>query len=426
MAIDGRDTTIDKGVVAVKDDVIVAIGEMGDLRETFCPKEIIDAQGCLIMPGLVNSHTHAPMSLFRGLADDVPLFEWLNDYIFPAESKLTEDMVYWGALLSCAEMILSGTTTFCDGYFLEHQVARAVKDAGMRAVLGQAVIDLPAPGADDSKKNIEHLQKFIEIWKGISPLITPAAFCHSPYTCLENTMCQVKGITREYEVPFLIHVSETEEEVITLLKRHKSRPLHYLRDLDILDEHTLAVHCIWLDEDELDILNEYKVKVSHNPESNMKLGCGVAPIPEMIERGITVGLGTDGPASNNNLDMFQEMDTAAKLQKVVKMDPTVLDAKSVVEMATVKGAITLNLGEIIGSVEKGKRADLIVIDMKKPHLTPCYNPYSHIVYSARGSDIKSVVIDGKVVMQDRKLLTIDIERVMREVKTMGIYGSRYG
>ncbi|HIC90917.1 MAG TPA: amidohydrolase [Syntrophaceae bacterium] len=409
---------IESGLILIKEGTIMDITKRELIPNTSVARDTITAEGCLIMPGLINTHTHAPMSLFRGMADDLPLMKWLKDYIFPAEAKLTEDMVYWGTLLSCGEMILSGTTTFCDGYFLEDQVAKAVKDSGMRAVLAQGVIDLPAPGIDDPKKNIKHLEKFIQTWKDTSALITPAAFCHSPYTCSENTLRDAKDITRRYNVPFLIHLSETEEEVHNLWKRYKKRATHYLRDLNVLDRDTLAVHCIWLDEDELDVLKEYEVKVSHNPESNMKLGCGVAPVPEMLQRGIIVGLGSDGAASNNNLDMFQEMDTAAKLHKVTKMDPTVLDAKSVVEMATIKGAMALNLEGIIGSLEKGKRADLIIIDMQKPHLTPCYNPYSHIVYAAKCSDVRHVIIDGKVVMKDRKLLTIDIEQVMGKVRAM--------
>ena len=409
---------IENGLILIKEGTIMDITKKELIPNIPVARETINAEGCLIMPGLINTHTHAPMSLFRGMADDLPLMKWLKEYIFPAEAKLTEDMVYWGTLLSCCEMILSGTTTFCDGYFLEDLVAKGVKDSGMRAVLAQGVIDLPAPGIDNPKENIEHLKKFIQTWKDTSILITPAAFCHSPHTCSENTLRDAKDVTRRYNLPFLIHLSETEEEVHNLLKKHKKRPTHYLRDLNVLDRDTLAVHCIWLDEDELDVLKEYEVKVSHNPESNMKLGCGVAPVPKMLQRGIIVGVGTDGAASNNNLDMFQEMDTAAKLHKVTKMDPTVLDAKSVVEMATIKGAMALNLEEIIGSLEKGKRADLIVIDMQKPHLTPCYNPYSQIVYVVRGSDVRHVIIDGKVVMKDRKLLTLDIERIIEKVRAI--------
>ncbi len=409
---------VENGLILIKEGVIKDITSRNLIPNLPLAEESIEAEGCLIMPGLINTHTHAPMSLFRGLADDLPLTEWLKDHIFPAEARLTEDMVYWGALLACGEMILSGTTTFCDGYFLEDQVARAVGDANMRAVLGQGVIDFPAPGIDDPKRNIHYLREYVERWRDASPLITPAAFCHSPYTCSEKTLMEAKEVARREKIPFLIHLSETQEEVDALLERYKRRPTHHLRELDILDEDTLLVHCVWLDQDEIGILYKYGVRVSHNPESNMKLASGVAPVPEMLETGVVVALGTDGAASNNNLDMFEEMDTAAKLHKITKMDPTVLDAKSVVEMATINGAMALGLSQMIGSLEKGKRADIIILDMQKPHLTPCYNPYSHIVYAVRGSDVRHVIVDGRLVLKDRILLTMDIEEAIDKVRAI--------
>jgi 5-methylthioadenosine/S-adenosylhomocysteine deaminase len=382
--------------------------------------EVIDASGCIVMPGLVNTHTHLPMVLFRGLADDLPLMTWLNGHIFPAERRFIDrETVYTASLLAIAEMILSGTTTFCDGYFFEDSVAKAAIAASMRGVVAQGFIDLPTPDQPTPERHADVAEKFVEKWRSVSSLVTPALFCHSPYICTPETLKAIKAAARRNGALFLIHLAETREEVSLLRERHGKKPVHHLRDLDLLDEATIANHCIWIGEDELDLLAHFGVKVSHNPESNMKLAAGVAPVPGMLSRGIDVGLGTDGSASNNNLDLFGEMAICAKLHKAFSSDPTVLRAEKVVEMATLGGARVLGMADRIGSIAQGKRADIILVDMNKPHLIPLYNPFSHLVYAASGADVATSIIDGRVVMKDRRLLTIDLDGVMGEVRKIG-------
>ncbi|MBW2645575.1 MAG: amidohydrolase [Deltaproteobacteria bacterium] len=411
---------LDKGFVGVSNGVIKEVTPQKDDAPLPEARESIDARGGIIMPGLVNTHTHAPMSLFRGLADDLPLMKWLNEYIFPAESRfINPESVFAASLLSCAEMILSGTTCLCDGYFFEDKVAEAVHKIGMRGVLGQGVIDFPAPGVPDPKKNIDAAERFMTNWTGVSPLITPGLFCHSPYTCSEQTLKAAKSLANKKRGLFQIHAAETRAELAEIQKRYQSTPIQYLDRIGIIDDHTLLVHAIYLNETDMERIQNHGAKISVTTESEMKLASGVARIPELIERGITVGLGTDGCASNNDLDLFQEMGMTAKLQKVQTGDPTVMDARAVVAMATIEGAEAIGLGSLIGSIEVGKRADMIVIDTRKPHLTPMYHPYSHLVYAASGSDVNDVIIDGKIVMKDRELKTIDVQEVMATVNRLG-------
>jgi 5-methylthioadenosine/S-adenosylhomocysteine deaminase len=409
---------IENPLIGIRDGKIAFITH-GDIRDanSYTAGKIIKARDCIIMPGLINTHTHLPMVCFRGLADDLPLMEWLHDHIFPAESKfVTREMVYKGAMLAIAEMILSGTTTFCDAYFYESEVARAAFDSGMRAVVSQGFIDFPKP--TDPKAISDIAEKFIRKWQMKSPSIIPALACHSPYTCSPDTLTSVKAAARKANVLYSLHVSETKDEVAIVRKKYGKTPLQYLNDIDILDERTLAVHCIWLNDYETDILHSLNVKVSHNPESNMKLAAGCAPIPNFIKRGIAVGLGTDGSASNNDLDMIREMGTAAKLHKVIQMDSTVMDAKTGLKMATINGAKCLGLEDRIGSIEPGKFADLIIVDVKKPHLAPLHSYYSQLVYAASGADVKTSIIGGKIVMQDRKLLLVDLPSIMQEVRNI--------
>jgi 5-methylthioadenosine/S-adenosylhomocysteine deaminase len=389
----------------------IPVGQCGDARE------IIDASGCIVMPGLVNVHTHLAMTCFRGLADDLPLMTWLNDYIFPAEARFIDrKTVYAGAILAIAEMILSGTTTFCDGYFFEGEVGRAAITAGMRGVIAQGFIDFPTPDQSAHSEKDSIAERFVERWRDRSPLITPALVCHSPYTCSPETLRTIKAVARRVGVSFQIHLSETREEVRLIRKLYGKKPVQHLHDLDILDENTITAHCIWLDGEELDLLAAGRVKVAHDPESNMKLGAGVAPVMEMLRRGIDVGLGTDGCASNNDLDLFGEMRMAVKLHKVFTGDPTVLTAEKVVEMATIGGARVLGMADRIGSIAPGKEADIILVDMRKPHLTPLYRPFSHLVHAARGADVVTSIIGGKIVMKDRRLLQIDSAAVMEKVR----------
>ncbi|MBU4074899.1 MAG: amidohydrolase [Proteobacteria bacterium] len=408
-------------VIGIRDGRIIFVEEGGATRgELPEAREVLDGSGCLVMPGLVNTHTHLPMVLFRGLADDLPLMRWLNDHIFPAEERFIDrETVYAGTQLAIAEMILSGTTTFCDGYFFESSVARAAVEAGMRGLVAQGFIDFPAPDQRSSAEKAAVAESFVEKWRGRSPLVTPALICHSPYTCSPETLRSIKAVARRTGVTFLIHLAETREEGDMIRERYGKTPVRHLADLDLLDENTIAAHCIWLDENELDLLAEHKVKVAHDPESNMKLGAGVAPVPAMLSRGIAVGLGTDGCASNNDLDLFGEMRMAAMLHKVFSADPTVMTAVKVVEMATSGGARVLGMEDRIGSVIPGKEADIILVDMKRPHLTPLYNPFSHLVYAASGADVVASIIGGRIVMKDRRLLRLNLAAIMQEVRRIG-------
>ena len=407
---------IENGVLCIKNDKLVKI----EPRKNHSPlpegKKIIDALGGIIMPGLVNTHTHLPMALFRGLADDLPLSKWLNEYIFPAEANhIYPESVRIGALLSGAEMLLSGTTTCCDGYFHEDHVAAAMNEIRMRAILGQGIIDFPAPGVPKPEDNVNNAIEFLQKWKNISSLITPSIFCHSPYTCSGSTLTKAKDAADAKGVLFQIHAAETKDEYASIQTKHHTTPVKYLDKIGIIDQNTLLVHAVWLDSDDIEIIAKRGASVSHNPESNMKLASGIAPVPELLNAGVTVGLGTDGCASNNNLDLFSEMDTAAKLHKVNAMNPTLMDAFTVLKMATIEGARALRLQDITGSLEIGKKADVIIIDTHKPHLVPVYKPVSHIVYTAQGSDVRDVIVNGRLLVKDRKLLTVDLEYIIEEI-----------
>ncbi|MGD9105765.1 MAG: amidohydrolase [Desulfobacterales bacterium] len=407
---------IENGMVGISKGTILKIEARADDKPLPEAKEIIDANGGIIMPGLVNTHTHLPMTLFRGLADDIPLALWLDELIFPCEVKyLTPETVCLGTLVACAEMMLSGTTTCCDGYFFEDDVAAAVYKSGIRGVLGQGVIDFPAPGVPDPSDNIKNAVAFVEKWQEVSPLITPSIFCHSPYTCCEETLKKAKDVSDSKALLFQIHAAETKNEYVRIQTQQQTTPIKYLDRIGILDENTLIVHGIWLDDDDIEIIAKRRSKVSHNPQSNMKLASGIAPVPSLLNAGVTVGLGTDGCASNNDLDLFHEMDTVAKLHKVNLLDPTVMDARSVLKMATRDGAKAIGLDKHIGSLEPGKQADVIIVDTDKPHLVPMYNPVSHMIYTAQGSDIRDVIVAGRILVRNKNLLTIDLEDILERL-----------
>jgi len=407
---------IEQALIGVQKGVIATVATRQAGTALPDAATVIDAGGGFIMPGLVNTHTHLPMTLFRGLADDLPLDVWLNEHIFPVESQfITAENVMWGTQLACLEMLLSGTTTCCGGYFHEDSVAAAVAQAGLRGVLAQGVIDFPAPGVPDPALNVTHAGTYVDQWLGREVTITPAVFCHSPYTCSSDTLKAAKAAARERDVLFQIHVAETEAERNASLQEHGVTPVKYLDDLGILDEHTLVVHAVWTDTEDIDIMRSRRVTISHNAESNMKLAAGIAPVPDFIAAGITVGLGTDGCASNNDLDLFSEMDSVAKIHKAVTRDPTTLDAARVLKMATRDGARAIGLGDMTGSLERGKQADLIVVDAASPHLVPLYAPHSHIVYAMRGADVNTVVVGGKILVKDRQPVTLDQERIIGRV-----------
>ena len=408
---------IEDSLVGIKDDIIVAADKNTDSGCSILKvKETIDASGCIVMPGLVNTHTHIPMVCFRGMADDLPLMEWLSKHIWPAEMNfVNKEMVYDGAMLAMAEMILSGTTTFCDGYFFEDTITEAVSTVGMRAVVSQGFADVFMSDKTRADKMMAAAKRFVKRWQPHAPMITPAYFCHSPYTCSPDTLVRVKDAAREDGILYLMHLLENKDETDIILNLYGKKPVQLLCDLGVLDEQTIAVHCNWLTKEDMAIFADLGVKVSHNPESSMKLASGIAPIPEMLKKGIIVGIGTDGCASNNDMDMFREMNTAALIHKVNSLNPTVMNAETVCKMATIGGAKSLGLDKLTGSIEKGKKADIILVDMNQPHLTPLYNSYSQLVYAARGADVKTSIINGKIVMKDRNLLTIDLQTAMKKV-----------
>ena len=413
LTMDDQNKIIPDGLLAVSDNTIHHIGR-GEKGSVSAEKEL-DAEGGLILPGLINSHTHAAMTLFRGLADDLPLMDWLNNYICPGEGKMDADFVRVGSLLACAEMIMSGTTTFCDMYLFEEEVARAAKEAGMRCLIGEVLYDFPSPNYGRVENGFIYTEALIERWKEDS-LINIAVEPHSTFTCGVELLVKANDLALRKGVPLIIHLAETRQELEEIDKRFGKRPAQHLKDLGLLGPHLIADHCVHVSKSDIELIADHKVSVVHDPESNMKLASGIAPVPEMIAKGITVGLGTDGCASNNNLDLFGEMDMAAKLHKAQKLDPTVMDAQTIIRMATIDGARALGFEEITGSLEVGKRADLIVIDINKPHLIPMYNPYSHIVYAANGHDVRHSIIDGRIVMEDRRLLTLDVEDIIGRSK----------
>ena len=414
LTMDPQDTLIERGAVAVSADRIVEVGTEDALTASYKAAKTIDAQEGIIMPGLVNAHTHAAMTCFRGLADDLPLMTWLNDYIFPAEAKLTPDIVYQGTRLACSEMILSGTTTFCDMYLFEEAAAQAAKEVGLRAVVGEVIYDFPSPNYGPVEEGLKYTEDLIEKWRD-DPLITIAVEPHSPYVCSPELLQKARAIADRNGVPMVIHLAETEREVAEIKKKYGRTPVAHLADIGFLSPGLIADHCVVLTEEDMMLLKDSDVKVAHNPESNMKLASGIAPVPELLRHGITVGIGTDGCASNNNLDMFQEMDTVAKLHKVHTLDPTVMDARTVVRMATIDGARVLGIGDTSGSLEEGKKADIIIIDIRSPHLTPMYNVYSHLVYAVTGSDVVTAIVNGRVLMEERAFTTLDVDEVMASV-----------
>ncbi|HLM60885.1 MAG TPA: amidohydrolase, partial [Pyrinomonadaceae bacterium] len=379
----------------------------------FSSKQVVDASNKLVIPGLINTHTHVPMSLFRGIADDLDLQEWLTKFIFPAEAKnVTEDFVRVGTRLGIAEMIRGGTTTYCDMYYFEDAVADETFKAGMRGILGETIIDFPVPDNKTHAEAMAYTERFINKWKNNS-LIVPALAPHAPYTVSTENLRNVRRLSDKLNAPILIHVSETKKEVDDSIESKKLRPVEYLESIGFLNNRVIAAHTVHINDAEIDILKRRGVGAAHNPQSNMKLASGVAPVPQMLLKDLAVGLGTDGAASNNDLSMWEEMDTAAKLHKVFSGDPKVLTAQQAFEMATIRGARALHLEKIIGSIETGKRADIVIVDFDDLNQTPFYNVYSHLVYATKADDVRTVIIEGRMVMRDRRLLTLD-ENVIKK------------
>src|SRR5215813_11245802 len=421
VTMDAKHTIQDDAAIAIKGDTIVAIDPRDQIAARYESAQTVDAAGKLILPGFVNGHTHVPMTLFRGLHDDVTLNDWLYKYIFPAEAKnVNEDFVGWGTRLAAAEQIRSGVTTFADMYYFEDAVAEETKAAGMRGILGETFIDFPAPDNKSEAEMAAYTEKFLQKWQG-DPLIHAALAPHSIYTCSQKTLQDAAALARKYHAPILIHLSEMKKENDDSLKNNGMSPTQYLDKIGVLGPDVVGAHCIFVDAADQKTLAERHVGCVHNPSSNMMIASGVSPVPDMRAAGIAVGLGTDGPAgSNNDLDLMEEIDLAAKLAKISKMDPLALGAKDVMAMATIEGARALHLDKQIGSLEPGKKADLVLLSLDQPNSVPMYDVYAQIVYASKASDITTVMVGGRIVMQNRKLLTVDEPAAIakaREYKT---------
>jgi 5-methylthioadenosine/S-adenosylhomocysteine deaminase len=416
VTVDASRRIIDHGSVAIDGRDIVAVDTADAIAARFGSRETIDAAGSIVMPGLINTHTHAPMVLFRGLADDLALMDWLQNYIFPAEAKtVSPEFVRAGTRLAALEMIESGTTTYADMYYFEEEIARATKAAGLRGVLGQTIIQFPVADAKTPAESIARTEKFIAEFRN-DDLITPAIAPHSMYTLDTATLKACRALADRLDVPVIIHLAETKAEIKTSQDRYHDTPVGYLETIGFWGRRTLAAHGVHLTPSDVEVLARRGVGVSHNPESNMKLASGTAPVEAMRKAGIAVGLGTDGAASNNDLDMFEAMRQAAFLHKLVSEDPRVIPARTAIDMATIDGARAMGMQREIGSLESGKRADLIVVSMAAARQTPLYDPLSHLVYVTRGDDVRTTIVNGRVLMRDRKVLTLNRDEVLSEAR----------
>jgi len=415
VTMDAKKRIIENGAVAIEKDKIVAVGTADEIARQFSSKQIINADGKVIIPGLINTHTHIPMTLFRGIADDLDLQEWLTKYIFPAEAKnVTEDFVRVGTRLGLAEMIRGGTTTYCDMYYFEDAIADETFKAGVRGVLGETIIDFPVPDNKTWDEGLAYTEKFVKKWQR-NPLIVPAIAPHAPYTVSEEHLKQARALSDKLNAPLVIHLAEAESETEFIKKNQKGmRPIEYVEKIGFLNNRVIAAHVVQANEAELEILKRRGVGIAHNPQSNIKLAAGVAPVPLMLKMDLSVGLGTDGAASNNDLSMWEEMDTAAKLHKIFARDPKVLSAEQAFEMATMRGARALHLENLIGSLETGKRADIVIVDFDGLHQTPYFNVYSTLVYATKAADVRHVIINGKIVMRDKRLLTLDENGIKKD------------
>ncbi|MDI6728037.1 MAG: amidohydrolase [Thermodesulfovibrionales bacterium] len=407
------------GAVAVKDTKIVDVDISENIFKKYSSEKIIEGKGRVVLPGLINTHTHAAMVYFRGLADDMPLKDWLENHIWPAENKwLSHEFVFDATGLACLEMLKAGVTTYNDMYFFGNSVAAASKKMGIRAVIGAGIVDFPTKTGNSADDYISNAEKFINEWKG-DGLIIPCIAPHSAYACSPETLKKSKEMAERFDVPLHVHLSETEWETGEIISRYGRRPVEHLESIGFLDERVVAAHCVWVENNEIEILAKRKVGVSHCMESNLKLASGFAPVVTMLAAGVKVTFGTDGAASNNDLNILSEMSTAAKIHKAISGDPTVLNSKTVLTMATRWGAEVLGLGDMTGSIEKGKLADIITVDLKKPHLTPMYDVYSHIVYAAMASDVETVMVNGKLLLNNGMFVAADEEEILQKASEWG-------
>ena len=416
VTVDPGRRVIARGSVAIDGRDIVAVDTAGAIAASYRGRQTIDAAGSVVMPGLINTHTHAPMVLFRGLADDLALMEWLQKYIFPAEAKtVSPEFVRVGTRLAALEMIESGTTTYTDMYYFEDEIARATKAAGLRGVLGETIIQFPVADAKTPAESLARTERFAAEFAN-DDLITPAVAPHAMYTLDADTLKASRALADRLGLPVLIHLAETADEVKTAQEKYKTTPTAFLESLNFFGPRTIAAHGVHVTPDDIAVLAKRHVGVSHNPESNMKLASGTAPVEAMRKAGVAVGLGTDGAASNNDLDMFEAMRQAAFLHKLISGDPRAIPAPAALEMATIDGARVLGMEKSIGSLEPGKRADLLIVSMASARQTPLYDPVSHLVYVTRGDDVRTTIVNGRVLMRDRKVLTLDSRQVLADAR----------
>ncbi len=413
ITMDAQRHVIENGAVAIQGDRILAVGTRAEIDARFQAKQRLDRPDAILAPGLIDTHTHAAMSLFRGIADDLKLQDWLEKFIFPAEARnVDREFVRWGTRLAAIEMALSGTTTYTDMYYFEETVAEATKEVGLRGVLGQTVIGFPAPDYKTPSETLAGTERFFKTFAN-DPLIVPAVAPHAIYTVPDEVLKSCRLLANRYKEPLVIHLSETKHENEESLAKRGKTPTAALESLDVLNGWTVAAHGVWLDDADMKILKARNTGLAHCPSSNMKLASGVAPVVKILSLGIAMGLGTDGVAgSNNDHDMMEEMDLAAKLQKVTTFDPQALPAETAFAMATITGARALRLDAMIGSIETGKRADVIMIRLDQPHAVPVYNVYSQLVYALKASDVADVMVNGRVIVRDKKIMTIDPAPVM--------------
>ena len=421
ITMDARHRVIENGAVAVRGDRIVGVGTKGEIDARFQAARRIDHPDAILAPGLVNTHTHAAMSLFRGIADDLNLQDWLNKFIFPAESKnLTPEFVRWGARLGILEMLEGGTTTFTDMYLFEDVVAETAREAGIRGVLGENVIGFPVADAKTPADALRSAEAYLQKYRH-DALVIPAVAPHAIYTTPDEVLKAARALANKYSAPLLIHVSETKKENDDELAKRHLTPTKALDGMGVFNGRTVAAHCVWIDQADMAVLKMRGVGVAHCPSSNMMLGSGVAPVLKMRAAGINVGLGTDGPAgSNNDFNMFEEMDLASKLQKVTTLNPQALSAESVLEMATMGGARVLGLDKEIGSLETGKRADMIEIRLDRPNAVPVYEPVAQVVYALKAEDVRDVMVNGKPVVRDGRSLTLDERQILAKAAEYGV------
>lgn len=413
ITMDPQRRVLEDGAVAVRGERILAVGPRAELERQYQPRQRLGGPDRLIAPGLINTHTHAAMSLLRGIAADLRLQDWLERYIFPAEARLVKaDFVRWGTRLACLEMALGGITTYADMYYFEEVVAEATAEAGLRGVLGETILRFPAPDARTPEEALAYTERFLQRFRK-HPLIVPAVAPHALYTNRDETLQSARDLANRYDVPLLIHLAETRQEREETLARRKATPVAVLDALGLFRGQTMAAHGIWVDESDLRTLQARRVGVAHCPSSNMKLASGIAPVVRMLELGIAVGLGTDGPAgSNDDLNLFEEMDLAAKLQKVATGNPEALPAARALEMATIQGARALGLDQETGSLEAGKRADLISVRLDAPHAVPLYDPVAQLVYALKSTDVEDVMVNGRLIVRGRRMLTVNAAEVL--------------